>query len=852
VEVFFDPDIQKVFQHSMPELFETLKTESLKRPVPEKISMTIEKYLLRLSFRATPFGWFSGMRVVDRESISQEDQFLMMDISQRKKLSDEIAVNPKCWFEDQAVTVNVYDLKKDNFVSNRYIFPKQILASIHAMRGTGNSKSWLKLFKSRLELSNKEAEELLQELISLQVLVRLTSATAFDIKNSDEDSSKKMAALVIGDRGPQLSQGVQQMILNRASELFSYSTLLTRSIIQDPMWTAATNYMNMNYDHGPVPLMELSESLLATYYPSSSPLRNTSRLELHLSQQAQLLMMKNETVWNLSEQEWIKIRSMLPELELSYPAAIGVLVHGNENLSQLAIQVILQRSASRILGRFGMLQPDISDLIKEIQDFEMNNSEEGILADTEHEFTVENHQNLSIRHSYFEHFIDFYGAKTAHSNRIPLNDLAFQKDERDEWQLIQLSTGKKILIQLSHMVNPLNNRYHFYKLLYCYSKTKHSPGLEWFWGQENQGLLFFPRMQIEQTILTPATWILTPPSEKDWTEEDVKDLVESFRPSIPRHVLLTYVDLKLPLESHSRLFYSEVLKSWKKIGSARLTEDIFGTTSNNYEFVIFGKNENPFKNELIEETAPPTKEACLYWRLYLDPLKMQEVIEEVQKMAAKLKVEMTYLLYPRPYYHIRLRVFNLSHSDKWNNLFEMMRVSKSISRYVKHHYQPEMKRWGGDKGLKLQHQLSSWDSKQKIKHRKKLREEMKPFLAASDSVNWILSWLNFFFLSVDNQKEFILRRISRNSSELNGSYQISIRELNNNTLNSNFLDKVVLKSQNDVLNFLEGMSFERREWWIASIIHLSLNRLEVNFNSGDENAAYKRALKYLSSLKKDQ
>lgn len=200
-----------------------------------------------------------------------------------------------------------------------------------------------------------------------------------------------------------------------------------------------------------------------------------------------------------------------------------------------------------------------------------------------------------------------------------------------------------------------------------------------------------------------------------------------------------------------------------------------------------------------------------------------------------------YIQYFDPEYHIRLRVQGL-HRKRVEVFAQEMIERGYFHRFAMGTYQPEIERYGGDKGCRLFEELSKVDSHAALKVQKLVKEAELPreeILALAASLS-SLGWLRLFDLDpaviksrferpklAERSKQNIL--IKTITAITNGSYErretSTAKRLAKIYESRDLSARKVVKSLKDIER--KGQLETELAEYMHSVMHMSLNRLNV-------------------------
>lgn len=296
------------------------------------------------------------------------------------------------------------------------------------------------------------------------------------------------------------------------------------------------------------------------------------------------------------------------------PASFSVMYKhlGKQNGADLlALNSVGGSSAVNLLGRFASSNTEIEKLVVEIAEKEQENHPNVIFAEIVH-LPESRTGNILMRPAFRKYEIP-YLAKSALplEQQITLDDL-FLCVKNNQLHLCSKRLNKQIIPRLGNAHNYSFNALPVYQFLCDFQTQNQRGGLFFDWGNLTTEFSFLPRVEIENVIVSSATWHLKKEQFQELLDkkESILILAKKWQEKwqMPGLVLLADGDNELLInltdELSLKLFVAEI----KKRPAISLKEFLFDEKT----AIVRDEQGNPYTNEFIailqkEPTINPTR-----------------------------------------------------------------------------------------------------------------------------------------------------------------------------------------------------------------------------------------------------
>ena len=423
-----------------------------------------------------------------------------------------------------------------------------------------------------------------------------------------------------------------------------------------------------------------------------------------------------------------------------------------EGKNLLKLKNVGGSSATYLLGRFASSNPEISELVTEIANTEQQNNPNIIYAEIAH-LPESRTGNILIRPAFRKYEIPYLSNSTLpKEQQITLDDL-YLSIKHDQLILRSKKMNKQIIPRLGNAHNYSYNALPVYHFL-CDLQTQNiRPGLSFDWGNLKQEFPFLPRIEIENVVISSATWQLEKKHYEQLLKKQVALSEELLKWQqkwlIPDLILLAEGDNELLINLKDELSVKMFFSIIKKKSSVILKEYLFDKNTaivkdekgevytnefiailekkQSLEKLLHKKNreEKLFFSPVIEEKIIRTfsiGSEWLYYKVYCGVKISDTILTEVIKpltsylLKEKLIDSWFFIRYSDPDIHLRIRfhITDTRHIGRVISLFQ-----NAITEYEKNGliwkiqtdtYQREIERYGNDTMI-LGEQIFYYDSK---------------------------------------------------------------------------------------------------------------------------------------------
>ena len=439
------------------------------------------------------------------------------------------------------------------------------------------------------------------------------------------------------------------------------------------------------------------------------------------------------------------------------PASFSVMYKhlGKRNGADLlALNSVGGSSAINLLGRFASSNTEIEKLIIEIAEKEQQNHPNVIFAEIVH-LPESRTGNILMRPAFRKYEIP-YLAKSALplEQQITLDDL-YLSVKNNQLYLRSKRLNKQIFPRLGNAHNYSFNALPVYQFLCDFQTQNQRGGLFFDWGNLTTEFSFLPRVEIENVIVSSATWQLKKEQFQELLgkKESILILAKKWQEKwqLPNLVLLADGDNELLINLTDELSLKMFVAEIKKRLSITLKEFLF----NEKTAKVRDEQGNPYTNEFIailqkepllqtnsdEEafsvgSSPPLGEVegamevrrgfslgseWLYYKIYCGVKTADRILTEVIKPLTEHLLEQQlidswfFIRYADPDIHLRVRFHftDLNHIGTVIQLFKNAIAEYELAGVVwkiqADTYKREIERYGAIT-MMLSEQLFYYDS----------------------------------------------------------------------------------------------------------------------------------------------
>ncbi len=277
----------------------------------------------------------------------------------------------------------------------------------------------------------------------------------------------------------------------------------------------------------------------------------------------------------------------------------------------LALNSVGGSSAVNLLGRFASSNTEIEKLVVEIAEKEQENHPNVILAEIVH--LPESRTGNILMRPVFRKYEIPYLAKSALplEQQITLDDL-FLSIKNNQLYLRSKRLNKQIIPRLGNAHNYSFNALPVYQFLCDFQTQNQRGGLFFDWGNLTTEFSFLPRVEIENVIISLATWQLKKEQFQELLDKKEPILILSKKWQekwqLPDLVLLADGDNELLINLTDELSLKMFVAEIKKRPTITLKEFLFDEKT----AIVRDEQGNAYTNEFIailqkEPTINPTR-----------------------------------------------------------------------------------------------------------------------------------------------------------------------------------------------------------------------------------------------------
>lgn len=575
-----------------------------------------------------------------------------------------------------------------------------------------------------------------------------------------------------------------------------------------------------------------------------------NKLEISYHNQQSYLLRKLITAYQnkqkiiyIKEEELVDINEKWDDL----PDSMSVMYcHLGKLQNTLYLRNVGGSSAINLIGRFGLGDNNIKMIIEEIAQDEQAHNPDKILASILH--LPENRTgNILLRPIIRKYEIPYLSKSLLpQEQQLHVRDITISIKE-DKIILYSKRLGKEIIPRLDNAHNYSFNALPVYQFL-CDMQTQGlRDGLFFDWGSLKNDFSYFPRVEVENVIISLATWQLSKQQYKDLLQKDsISKNIQLWQEKweIPDLILLTDGDNELLINLKDKLSLSMFIDEIQKRENITLREFLFekesafvndekgnaysnefiailnrksnkiAPTNNTLKKVITEKyeissNNNLYTKELVSRSFPIGSE-WLYYKIYCGIKTSDRILTEIIRPLAEylIKIKLIdswfFVRYADPDIHIRLR---FHFSDLKNIALVIERFHKAVTPFHKggliwkiqtDTYEREIERYG-QSNIILSEQIFYYDSMCIVNFLDKLKDQNKEDIRWLFGIKSVDKLLDIFKLNLD-QKLILMEKLKISFAEefnMNKNIKLQIdKKYRAERINvENFLDDDFLKKE---------------------------------------------------------
>ena len=334
------------------------------------------------------------------------------------------------------------------------------------------------------------------------------------------------------------------------------------------------------------------------------PYDNNQDTELNWSKKQSFLFRKlliakqnNERVIQLTSKDVAAFKVNWEDLPDSFSVMYKHLGKREEK-DLLSIDNVGGSSATYLLGRFASSNKEIAELVTEIADTEQRNNPDVIFAEIAH-LPESRTGNILMRPAFRQYEIPYLSNSTLpEEQQIPLSDLSLSV-KYNQLMLRSKRLNKQIIPRLGNAHNYSFNALPVYHFL-CDLQTQNLRGGLYFdWGAIKNEFSFLPRVEVENVIISSATWQLKKEQFQELLDKKEPILILSKKWQkkwqLPDLVLLADRDNELLINLKNELSLKMFVAEIKKRPAITLKEFLFDEKT----AAVRDEQGNAYTNEFI-------------------------------------------------------------------------------------------------------------------------------------------------------------------------------------------------------------------------------------------------------------
>lgn len=485
------------------------------------------------------------------------------------------------------------------------------------------------------------------------------------------------------------------------------------------------------------------------------------------------------------------VNNKFPSTFIAFFSLIGQ----KEGVPSILLKTFGGASATKIIGRFGHLDPKINTLLQEIAEFEDQcEAKDTINAEIVH-LPESRDGNVLSRPAFRKFEIPFLAKPSVpYDQQIQLDDLLVSVDANsNKIRLRSKRLNKYIKPRLGSALVTKNSFNPIYRFLGDLEGVNERLGVQFSWGNLASIFNRFPRVCYKNIILSSAIWILNKKDFEDLLKEG-KQSIEQWRKSwnLPQKFMLCDGDNELLIDLNSELSCEVFLNSIKHLSQIILEEFLFDSDT----IPVVDKNGHMYGNQFIatlfnEEESENLKQKkstheavnvqptdvertflpgsrWLYYKFYCgiefaDSLIAKVIMPLIDNYIEKGQVSKWFFIrYNDPDFHVRVRI-ELNDLDKLGQIISTVHQTLQpykndglISKIQMDTYNREIERYGAET-MVTSEKIFYADSVSVAKFlvvNEELENEQLRWQFAIFSLD---SYLNSFLPSIDEKQQFVLR-----------------------------------------------------------------------------------------------
>lgn len=724
--------VREAIQYASPTFLENWDRENVKTP---RLMKTAFKYLSRMSGRSVPYGMFAvlGLGKFSNETeLSHPDLKKLIRVHQKsghevdreftEKLSNENLLKKSRFFKNptlkfvtkKQITFYVWDNQSEvrHYRMSHLEIPESVSSFLNHFPSKFQFQDGIK-FLRKLGGEKEECEKMLLDMIHEKILLPEFHPSALESFKTTSGSISK-STFTYQELTSTISQKDLDKILKGVEILERCFKYRSHLMVKDEFEFLMENF-KLRYDTSFVPVKDFMTQY--PLYPKPKMKRFDGEIERFWANKLMEDGNKTAKGWHISLNETDlaelqKIDEKYAQKTYSPPSSLSVMCSISEG--SIHIKNIYGPPGQLLLGRFTQDWKSLTDELRKFSQVEEKEYHETIFADLDHYLGAKG-TNVSARNSGHRHRIPLIAGGESHAD-IELDDLYVGLRE-EKFVLYSKSLDKEVSPRLNIAHNYKKNEMLYYSFLASLCRQDSFGNLNFHLGELTQ-IRHFPRVSYEGIIFIPESWNLS----GQMLQEIIKNNKEG-ELGIPRFIQLKVGDKNLPFDLASSLSREVFLGELSKLNEVRLEEVIHLENHFFNEIVIpFVHKGVPVFKEKVHLYSPKERMISpagnsLYFKLYFTARLDVVVIENLKKFLDRNRLtNWFYIHYGDKDYHIRLRFFSLSNSEREKILGLMVKLTSDwleqglLWDFRIEPYRPELDSYGGVEGVKVFHQLSHLDS----------------------------------------------------------------------------------------------------------------------------------------------
>ncbi|NOQ73349.1 MAG: hypothetical protein GQ574_15190 [Crocinitomix sp.] len=530
------------------------------------------------------------LKLMDEEVTSEEAEQFILQLIEAQILTSEMepSVSGEETLNDVLITLErIWDTTQNEKLKNYIEFLKSIKKELGLIDGN--------LFNS-VEKYKKLAKSLDQLAISYK-LGKLFQTDLFEATNEaniigyDVQKSLKRALRIVNKMTPR-SEGKPQLMefKNRFYERYQDTEVPLLIALDNETGIGYARNNNKTGDSNP-----LVHDLAIPGEVADSRDQKWQKFDSFLMGKLTAAYQNNEQIIHMEEKDLGSFEEDWSSLSDSISTIFSHVDNG-----KILLKSTGGTSAVNLLGRFGAGHSEIKNIMDEISEHEKALKPNAILAEIVY-LPRARTGNVLARPQFRDYEIP-YLAKSflPRTNQIQLEDLYLSIDNNQQIKLRSKRLNKEVIPRLANAHNYSSKSLPIYHFL-CDLQNRNQPnGIFFDWGNLSTEFKFFPRVQVENVILAPATWKLNKNDVKSLLAKgvdiikEVAQLKEKWK--LPDLISFTEGDNELLVNLKNQLSLKIFLKSIKNKPLIVLKEFLFQSKN---DFKCEQDSTQTFANECI-------------------------------------------------------------------------------------------------------------------------------------------------------------------------------------------------------------------------------------------------------------